>query len=369
MPAPDVAIIGAGCFGLAAAWAFLDRGASVHVYEASHPGAGASGGLIGALSPHVPENWNPKKAYQLRALLSAEPFWRAVEQQSGQPTGYGRIGRILPLHSAAARDRAQARAISAAQLWRTDAIWRVMGEPSGMLAEQGAENQKDRATTQGIPGSGAFGWVHETLSARIYPSAAMGALAAAVKARGAVFHYGRVEDPAEIAAGAVIIAAGHQSPALCPTLPDGVLRGVKGQSALLRADVGARPIIFDDGIYVVPQGAYGVAVGSTSEQTWQSAISTDEGLDHCIARARHLLPILHDAPVVARWAGIRPRGRFPDPALGPVPGRPGQWLMTGGFKIGIGLCHTLAQDLAAMVAGETPDLPERFHLDAHLGAA
>ena len=75
MAASEVTVRGAGIFGLSIAYACLSQGARVHVIDPHGPGAGASGGLVGALAPHVPENWNAKKAFQLRALLMAEAFW------------------------------------------------------------------------------------------------------------------------------------------------------------------------------------------------------------------------------------------------------------------------------------------------------
>ena len=71
MASVDVTVRGAGIFGLSVAWACLGRGATVRVIETAHPGAGSSGGLVGALSPHVPEAWNAKKAFQLDSLLMA----------------------------------------------------------------------------------------------------------------------------------------------------------------------------------------------------------------------------------------------------------------------------------------------------------
>ena len=56
------------------------------------PGAGASGGIVGALAPHVPENWNDKKAFQLDSLLMAEAFWAEVADAGGGAPGYARLG-------------------------------------------------------------------------------------------------------------------------------------------------------------------------------------------------------------------------------------------------------------------------------------
>ena len=62
----DVTVRGAGAFGLACAWELTRRGQRVCVIDPGGPGAGASGGIVGALAPHVPENWNPKKASNLK---------------------------------------------------------------------------------------------------------------------------------------------------------------------------------------------------------------------------------------------------------------------------------------------------------------
>ena len=67
----DVTVRGGGIFGLLVAWACLKRGASVRLVESRAIGAGSSGGLVGALAPHVPENWNDKKAFQFDSLRMA----------------------------------------------------------------------------------------------------------------------------------------------------------------------------------------------------------------------------------------------------------------------------------------------------------
>ena len=67
----DLTIHGAGIFGLSIAWLALQKGASVTVVDPNGPGAGASGGIVGALQPHTPDPWNEKKQFQLDALLMA----------------------------------------------------------------------------------------------------------------------------------------------------------------------------------------------------------------------------------------------------------------------------------------------------------
>ena len=93
----DITVRGAGILGLSIAWICTERGATVQVIDPNGPAAGSSGGVVGALAPHVPENWNPKKQFQLESLLMAKGFWADVEAVSGRSSGYARTGRIQAL--------------------------------------------------------------------------------------------------------------------------------------------------------------------------------------------------------------------------------------------------------------------------------
>jgi fructoselysine-6-P-deglycase FrlB-like protein len=94
--------------------------------------AGASGGLVGALAPHVPEHWNDKKAFQLESLLAAEGFWADVAAAGGTDPGYARTGRLQPLADAAAVTLARARAEGAAALWQGRALWEVVAQDAAL---------------------------------------------------------------------------------------------------------------------------------------------------------------------------------------------------------------------------------------------
>jgi glycine/D-amino acid oxidase-like deaminating enzyme len=113
----DITIRGAGIFGLSIAWVCAQRGAKVQIVDPNGAGAGSSGGIVGALAPHVPENWNAKKAFQLESLLMAEAFWREVTSAGGVDPGYGRTGRLQPIADDAAHALALRRKETAAELW------------------------------------------------------------------------------------------------------------------------------------------------------------------------------------------------------------------------------------------------------------
>ena len=140
---PDITVLGAGIFGLSVAWACQGRGANVRVIDPGGPGAGASGGVVGALAPHVPENWNDKKAFQLDSLLMAEPFWHEVEAVSGISPGYARLGRLQPIPDAAALTLARARAETAKTLWQDKARWQVTAAARSRLGPGHAHRPPD----------------------------------------------------------------------------------------------------------------------------------------------------------------------------------------------------------------------------------
>ena len=83
--ARHIMVVGAGVVGLACAWELARRGAAVRVIEAARVGAGSSGGTVGALAPHAPENWNAKKQVQLDALVAAEGWWAGVRAAGAVP--------------------------------------------------------------------------------------------------------------------------------------------------------------------------------------------------------------------------------------------------------------------------------------------
>lgn len=327
MATTDLTVRGAGIFGLAIAWEAVRRGARVRVIDPRGPGGGASGGLVGALAPHAPEAWTDIKAFQLDCLLTARRYWPEVEAASGLGTGYRPSGRLQPIADEKAEARARARTETARDLWRGEAEWTVTGTPGAHA-----------------PRSPTGLWVHDTLSAQLDPPRAMAALAAAItRAGGEIVTEGREE-------GVVVHATGWEGLVdLSRDLGAEIGGGVKGQAALLDADPGSIPQLYAAGLHVVAHGAGRVAVGSTSERSFDAPDTTDALLDDVVARARAAVPWLEEARVVARWAGVRPRSASRGPVVGPWPGRAGHVVANGGFKIGFALAPgiaPLAVDLA-----------------------
>lgn len=348
MASADVTVRGGGIFGLSIAWACLKRGAKVRVIETVAFGAGSSGGLVGALSPHVPEAWNGKKAFQLESLLMAADWWSGVEAASGLPSGYARLGRLQPLDDDRAVGAARRRATEAATLWQGRAVWQVVP-----AAGSGWEPQS------------ATGWlVEDTLSARLSPRMGLAALIAALTAGGAELVLGAGDEQ-----GAVIHAtglAGLEDLSLAFGAPLGT--GVKGQALSLRFDAPDRPQLFVDGLHIVPHADGTVAIGSTSEASWDHD-GPDGQLDALLDKAVAAVPALAGAEVIARWAGLRPKAASRAPLLGAWPGRSGHFVANGGFKIGFGMAPKVAETMAGLVFDGHDTIPPDFRLDALLQKA
>ena len=364
--------------GLWAALKSAEAGLSVTLIDAGAIGPGASGGLLGALFPWMPDRWIVKKQYQFEALVSLPREVARLEDETGLYANFRRVGRIIPLPKPHLRDIALRHERDAEANWRAGEErfhWHLRdGAPAGVALD---------------PESCAAGHVFDTLAARIEPRALIRLLRAALDRQPKVrilehsalvsldAKRGRAEiagpgQPATIAFSHTVIAAGAASfpilESLLPPMTKPLGQGVKGQAALLAADLDpAGPVVFLDGLYIVPHEGGLAAVGSTSENVYDDATGTDSQLDDVIARARILAPALREAPVVERWAGLRPKAIGRDPLVGPLPHHPRVIALTGGFKISFGVAHRLAVSALDFVLGRNlAPLPGSFTLEGQL---
>lgn len=354
------------------------RGIPTLIADAGRLGEGASGGLLGALMPHMPDRWSEKKQFQFDALVLLEAEIAALEAATGLSAGYSRSGRLIPLPKPHLNRIARGHFEDAERHWQAGERrfhWHVLDSPpvDGWIEASAGES----------------GFVHDTLAARVAPRLLIAALVAFLRqARHVrIIEHARVAglDPdrgmAEIGGESLafsrcILAAGYQSfpllQALTPGLKQPLGQPVKGQAALLKADIDpSMPTIFLDGLYVVAHEGGHAAIGSTSENRFDDPMSTDMQLDALIEAARAIVPSLRDAPVVERWAGLRPKAIERDPMIGRHPDHLRLIALTGGFKVSFGLAHRLAE-AAVSIAGDTDCgflLPESFAISNHIAAA
>ncbi|MBB3287790.1 MULTISPECIES: FAD-binding oxidoreductase [unclassified Rhizobium] len=371
----DLLIVGGGIMGLWAAVHAERLGIRALLVEAGHFGQGASGGLLGALMPHMPNKWSDKKLFQFDALVSLEEEIAVLEAETGLSAGYRRAGRLIPLPKPHLRQIALGHSRDAETHWRQDEHefhWHVL----------------DAAPVSGWidPAAGESGFVFDTLAARVAPRALLNVLrrylAGATHVQLAEGVTVESIDPArglaamsegDIRFDRCILAAGHWSFPILDRLTEGrkssLGQPVKGQAAMLKADVdGSLPVIFRDGLYIVPHEDGLVAVGSTSENHFDDPLSTDGQLDDLLAAARIMAPVLAGAEVVERWAGLRPKAVDRDPMVGAHPDHRSLIALTGGFKVSFGLAHRLAEAAVRQAADMACSfkLPQSFTLASHI---
>lgn len=372
----DLLIVGGGIMGLWAAVMADRAGLKTVLVERDRIGAGASGGVLGALMPHMPDRWNAKKQFQFDALVSLEREIADLEAQTGLSAGYRRSGRLIPLPKPHLRTIALRHAQDALVNWKQkdrQFFWHV----------------QDSAPESGWPEMEAMasGVVFDTLAARVDPRLFLGVLTAVLRqSRHVQIEEGRALaglDPATgkatfsdghaISFGTCILANGVDAFRQLDALEETPLAAssgtsVKGQAAVLKADIDpALPVIFMDGLYVVSHDNGLVAIGSTSEDRFADPLSNDHLLDDLLARARAVVPSITDAPVVERWAGLRPKAIGRDPMVGRHPDHPRLYTLTGGFKISFGLAHRLAASVICEIAGQADEaLPETFRCASHV---
>ncbi|AYM63098.1 Hydrogen cyanide synthase subunit HcnC [Agrobacterium fabrum] len=371
-------IVGGGIMGLWAAVKAERLGIDTLLVEAGRLGGGASGGLLGALMPHMPDRWSDKKQFQFDALVALEAEIAGLEAETGLSGGYRRCGRIIPLPKPHLRGIAERHERDAAENWRSGERrfqWHVGERPS-------VAGWVDDA-------AGEAGFVFDTLAARVSPRALISLLSAFLrKARHVQVAEGcrvvsldadagraALSSGEEISFGHVVVANGHESFPLIRDalgLEAGVALGqaVKGQAALLDAAADpAMPVVFLNGLYIVPHEDGTVAIGSTSEDCFSEPFSTDEKLEKLLVDACTVVPSLAGAPVLERWAGLRPKAVGRDPMVGAMAGTAKLVALSGGFKVSFGLAHFLADAALETVCGHTPVIPSGFRLQEHVSIA
>lgn len=368
LPEPDIAIIGGGIVGLWTAYYAAQSGATILLIDQNKLGSGASNGLLGALMPHQPINWNDKKQFQLDGLTTLPEEIAKLEQRTEIGAGYFRCGRIMPIAHPEKRRQSATWAQGAKDNWTSAFDWRV---------------EDENPATHWLSDIGPHGYNFDTLSARVNPRALVRALVSSihqfenihvledtkvlkVENSGTV----HLNNAQIIKPKKTIITAGYGSfPILEGVTGKKLGTGVKGQAALLKPvepiNISA-PILYDNGTYVIAHEDGLIAVGSTSEREYNDSNSTDAALDNTIKLATALCPVLEGAEMVERWAGVRPRATGRDPMIGALPENPNIIVATGGFKITLAIAHLMARCALSAAAGNSLAIPESFLVEAHL---
>jgi glycine oxidase len=365
----DAAIIGGGVVGAACALRLSQAGLAVAVVERGEPGGESSGAAAGILGAQM-ESPGPGPLLELclasRALHG--PLADELRELAGIDVGYRQSG-VLQL-AFAPNDEEEQRARHA---WQTAAALRVERLDARGCSERGGS---PRVT------SGLFfpddGRVDNRLLSRALWRAAERAGARFVRAQArAVAVQGDAVVGIELAQGRidapwVVVAAGAWS-ALVPgaRIAAGAVRPVRGQMIALGIAPPFQAVLRGGAGYAVPRGRETVIVGATVEEVGFDKALTPEGMRRMRELADLLSPALAEAPIVERWAGLRPGTADGLPLLGaPSSGPRGLIVATGHYRNGILLAPLTGDTVRDLVLGRAPGMdvapfrPDRFEAAA-----
>jgi glycine oxidase len=352
LPHADVAVVGGGVIGLAAAWRARQRGLEVVVLDRSDFGTGASRAAAGMLAP-VAEADAQERALLVHNLESARrwpAFAAELADVTGLDVGYRACGSLL-----LARDRDEAEHVERE---------RALRERMGLAVERllGSEaRRREPALAPSLRLALALPDDHAVEPARL-----VAALIEACSRAGVHLHpHTEVEDLTALDAERVVIAAGAWSGSL-GAVP---VRPVKGQALRLRDPSG--PGLCDRVLrwgpptpgYLVPRGDGRYYLGATMEERGFDTGVTALGVYELLREAAEVLPGILELEIEEAFAGLRPGTPDNAPVVGTDPADERIVWATGHFRNGILLCPLTAELIADELTGGRPDhalRPERF---------
>jgi glycine oxidase len=349
LPRADVAVVGGGVIGLAAAWRARQRGLEVVVLDRGDFGAGASRVAAGMLAPVAEADLQERALLQIN--LESARRWPAFAAElrdvTGVDVGYRECGTLL-----VARDRDEAEHVERE---------RDVRERMGLRVERllGSEaRRRERALAPSLRLAVALPDDHAVEPVRVIAALVEACTRAGVQLRSGV----AIEDVGSIPAERVVVAAGAWSGAL-GAVP---VRPVKGQALRLRDPEGpglCEHVLRFEGGYLVPRGDGRYYLGATMEERGFDTAVTALGVYELLREASEILPGILELEIDEALAGLRPGTPDNAPIVGTDPGDERIVWATGHFRNGILLCPVTADLVADELTGARPEhalRPERF---------
>lgn len=366
MAQPDVLIVGAGVVGAACARALTARGVSVAILEAGpKPGAAtpASAGMLAPLVEARPDD--PLLSLNVRARDYYRDLAPRLLEESGIDIGLWMEGILHLAFTEPEADR-----LRDAIAWQ-----RQLGHGAEWL-----EAEDLRRRCPGVSPA-ALGAALSLEDGALDPVALTEAFLKSAVARGARLTRGERADELTIdgnrvtalrsgvrtlPAGAVLLAAGCWSGRIQGLPRPLSVEPVRGQMASFAWPENEPPaIIYADHGYLLKRHSE-VLAGTTMEHVGFDATVTDAGLAPVLAMTRRVYPSLDAAPVLRRWAGLRPGTPDGRPFVGRDREIENLWYATGHGRHGVLQAGLTGELIGALYAGEpvehdiSPVDPARF---------
>jgi glycine oxidase len=358
----DVAVVGGGVIGLAAAWRAQARGLKVVVLERDRAGGGTSHVAAGMLAPiaEVTPGEEPLLELGLRSVRAYPGFLDELTQAAGvDAVGYTPCGTLL-----VARDADEAEALERELALRLR---------FGLDVERLRPSQARRREPGLAPALRLALDVPDDHA--IDPRVLTAALAAAVRRTGGEVREGvsvsgvkldgdtvrgvRLRDGSVVAADQVVVAAGVWSTQLegIPAIARVPIAPVKGQIMRLHDPAGPgllTRVIRMGTSYVVPRGDGRYVIGATSEERGFDTTVTAGAAFELLRDASELVPGVWEWVLDEFQAGLRPGTPDNLPVIGPGAVTGLHWAV-GHRRNGVLLTPVTAELVASALAGEAID--------------
>lgn len=340
-----VVIVGAGVAGLSIGWRLLQKGASVTVLDRAQPGRGATWAAAGMLALLAElEDAAPAEVALAQEGAALWPAFAAeLEAASGRSVGLSRSSTLILAADGSALEAMRPRG----QTLDRD---QVMGLAPMLAPVAGGLWAPDEAHVDNRALGEALTIAFLKAGGTLLPNEAVVAIdRKGGKATAVLTPYGRYDGDV------FLIAAGAWSGQLddIPMIP------VKGEMIALAPPPGAAlpgPMIWGNGVYLVPRGDR-LLVGATMSEVGFDTALTIEARDRLRNRAEALVPSLKSWALDEHWAGLRPKSPDGLPLLGPT-ATPNLFVAGGQFRNGILFAPAIAQHMAAMLLGEAKPVPD-----------
>ncbi|MGD9525373.1 glycine oxidase ThiO [Pseudonocardia sp.] len=351
-----VLVLGAGVIGLSCAWRAA-RYVQVTVLDPA-PGSGSSWVAGGMLAP-VTEAWPGEEPLLDLGLASLERWpGFAAELDAIVDDGAGLRTEGTVVAATGAGDRAELEAV-AGHLER-------LGRPVQRLTG------RDLRRLEPALGPDVRGGLSVPGDLAVDNRMLLAALRTAVDAAGVTVDRRavaevrgdgtrvvgvRLADGTELAADAVVVAAGAHSAALHPAL-HGLVRPVKGEILRLAHRPGAlqppsrtvRALVDGRPLYLVPRDGSGLVVGATQYEAGFDTEPTVGGVRDLLRDAERIVPGIAEFALHEVAAGLRPGSPDNLPLIGRI-GPEGLLAATGHGRNGILLAPVTADTVTALLRG------------------
>ncbi|HEY0172717.1 MAG TPA: glycine oxidase ThiO [Pyrinomonadaceae bacterium] len=366
----DVAVVGGGVAGLAAARELARRGLKVAVVEGAKPGS-ATRAAAGMLAPQAEAN----RADELFELLCASrEMYPAFAASVGEESGVGiELDRTGTLYLALGDEDVEE--VERRFAWQT----RAGLEVERLTAREARALEPNVSAGVRLALRFPRDWQVESrrLAAALEAAAeAAGArIIRAAEARGVRVADGRavgvVTSEGELDAGAVVFAAGAWNSQLRkfsdggnPCLSDDPeVEPVRGQILCYRQPDPRAPlvrhVVYSPRGYLVPRRDGRLLAGSTTEYAGFDCRVTEEGAGAIAAHAAEISPAVAMLDVTDSWAGLRPRAADGLPVLGESADVKGLFYAAGFYRNGILLAPAAGEIVADLLTNRATRLPAR----------